>query len=114
MEKLIVTRHPALVEVLKEDFGIEGEVLSHVSDPSVLKGRDVYGVLPVNLAAECRSFTMLALNLPPELRGVELDAAQVREHLEGVETYVVLTRVRWNELAEFTNHVANGVVMKEI
>ena len=87
---VIVTRHPALVEVLIEE-GIapaSAQVIAHAT-PEEIRGRAVFGILPLHLAAEAESVTVIGLNLPPELRGQELNADQVREHMGGVATYRV-------------------------
>jgi hypothetical protein len=89
-DALIVTRHPALVEVLREDFGITGTVLAHAT-PEAIRGRRVVGVLPLDLAAEAASVTVVVLDLPAEMRGVELTADQVRQYMKGLRPFVVRT-----------------------
>lgn len=84
---LIVTRHPALIEFLRE-LGIDGEVIAR-GDEETVRGRDVYGVLPMHLAAECRQFTEIKLNLRPDQKGRELNLDEVREAFGGLVTYVV-------------------------
>lgn len=87
---LVVTRHPALLEVLAEK-GIatpETPVIAHAS-PEAVRGKNVAGVLPLSLAAECASITEVSLRLPAELRGRELSAEEVRAHMQGVRTYKV-------------------------
>jgi len=88
MSTIIVTRHPALVEVLREDFRIDGPVIAHATADDV-RGKRVVGVLPLHLAAAAESVTEVTLNLPPELRGKELTTDQVRQHLVGLSTYRV-------------------------
>jgi putative CRISPR-associated protein (TIGR02620 family) len=85
---IIVTRHPALVAVLAEDYGHTGPVLAHATADDV-RGKAVIGVLPLHLAAEAESVTEVTLNLPPELRGKELSVDEVRKHLVGLSTYRV-------------------------
>lgn len=87
---VIVTRHPALVTVLVEDGIVpQGvEVLAHATVNQV-RGRRVFGVLPLHLAAEAESITVVDLNLPADLRGQELGVEQVRAHMGGVATYRV-------------------------
>jgi putative CRISPR-associated protein (TIGR02620 family) len=88
---LIVTRHPGLVEYLRE-IGIataETVVVSHAT-PENVTGKHVCGVLPHNLSCLCESFTEIPLlNLPVELRGVELTLEQVREYAGTPVTYRV-------------------------
>lgn len=76
---LIVARHSGAVEWLNQR-GIVGEVISHVSDPSILEGRIVVGILPLNLAAKAKEVWAMDLpNLPAELRGKELTPTQMDE-----------------------------------
>ena len=86
---IVVTRHNGLLEYLSQEGCTWDEVISHVTDPNVLNGKNVLGVLPVNLAARCETFTELAMNIPAELRGKELTAEQTREYAIGMFTYKV-------------------------
>ena len=64
---LIVTRHAPLVEWLKLR-GIEGRVIAQAS-PADVAGKDVYGILPMWLAAEANSITEVSMpGLPLEAR----------------------------------------------
>lgn len=91
MEKVVVTRHPALVAYLEKYHLIpEGTpVLTHATAEEVA-GKHVIGVLPLHLAAEALAVTEVPLTLTPELRGQELTL----EHLEEVAgepvTYTVI------------------------
>jgi len=92
MEKinLVVTRHPGLVEYLRE-LGLAADkvqVVSHAT-PENVAGKRVCGVLPHNLSCLCESFTEVPLSLPAELRGVELTLDQVREYAGKPVTYTV-------------------------
>jgi putative CRISPR-associated protein (TIGR02620 family) len=87
---LIVTRHPGLVDYLRE-LGLVGEdveVIDHAT-PEVVTGRHVCGVLPHSLSCLTASFTEVPLRLTPELRGKELDLATLREIAEPPVTYRV-------------------------
>jgi putative CRISPR-associated protein (TIGR02620 family) len=89
-EKVVVTRHPALVEHLVEE-GIVNEdtpVLIHASADDIA-GKHVIGILPLHLAALAESVTVVPLSVPPELRGTELSVEQVREFAGLPATYVV-------------------------
>lgn len=96
---LIVTRHPALVQFLAEELGIEGEVIPHAT-PDMIRNRRVVGVLPLHLAALCESVTSVELNLPPELRGVELSLDQIKAHFVSCHTYVVRDLIGYNDEIE--------------
>ena len=89
-EAIIITRHSALVEVLK---GLVPELTNAKviaqATPSEVEGKHVYGVLPLHLAALADRVTTVSLNLPPELRGVELNVEQVRQYMSDLETFKV-------------------------
>ena len=87
---LIVTRHPALVDYLRE-LGVladDVEVIDHAT-PETVVGRHVCGVLPHSLSCLTASFTEVPLRLTPELRGKELDLATLREIAGDPVTYRV-------------------------
>lgn len=88
--ELIVTRHPGLVDYLREiNLASEDvQVVSHAS-AEVVAGRHVCGVLPHSLSCLCASFTEVPLNLPAELRGAELTLEQVRQFAGDPVTYVI-------------------------
>lgn len=88
MEKVIVTRHPALVEFLAE-LGVKGTVVSHANEETV-RGKHVFGVLPMRLAAEAGKFTEVSLLVPAELRGKELTLEEVKSLNPALTTYKVV------------------------
>ena len=90
IETIVVTRHAALVELLRER-GIIGEgarVIEHAS-PEDVRGKHVIGVLPLALAALAASVTEIPLRLTPEMRGKELDLPTLREIAGEPVTYKV-------------------------
>lgn len=86
---LIITRHKALVDYLRQSYGIEAEVLEHVEDPKVLDEKHVIGVLPLHLASRCASVTEIPLALTAEDRGRELGLARLREIAGKPATYSI-------------------------
>lgn len=87
---VVVTRHSALVEYLTE-LGVVptgAEVVTHATAEQV-RGRHVFGVLPLHLAAEAASVTEVTLRVPAELRGVELTLEQVRQFAGPLVEYKV-------------------------
>jgi len=87
---LIVTRHPALVDYLREN-GLANsttEVIAHAS-PDAVRGKHVCGVLPHSLSCLTKSFTEVPLYLPAELRGKELTLEQVRQYAQPAVTYKI-------------------------
>lgn len=90
VETIVVTRHPALVDLLVERGIIEAgtPVISHAT-PEQVAYRDVIGVLPLSLAALANSVTEIPLALTPELRGQELDLDTLRSIAGEAVTYRV-------------------------
>ena len=89
-DALIVTRHSALVEYLRELMPSlrDAEVRTHVTEDDV-RGRVVFGVLPLHLAALAKKVVVVPLNLPPELRGSELNLEQVKKYAGEPQAYIV-------------------------
>lgn len=90
MNKIIVTRHTALIEYLRE-IGLataETPVLSHATWEQI-SGKDVLGVLPLNLAVHANSVTEVPMEIPAELRGKELDLDTMRKYAGVPRTYTV-------------------------
>lgn len=75
-DSIIVTRHAGLVAWLAER-GITGEVKAQVG-PDDVRGKRVYGVLPLHLAAEAAEVVTVDMPLlKPEQRGQDLTPAQM-------------------------------------
>jgi len=87
---LVVTRHPALVDYLRELGLVERgvEIATHAS-PTLVAGRHVAGVLPHSLSCLTASFTEIPLKLTPELRGKELTIDILRDIADNPVTYQV-------------------------
>lgn len=93
MDTIIITRHPALLQLLEERGLVPAgtPVLAHATTADV-EGRHVIGVLPLSLAVHAASVTEIPLALPPELRGRELGIGSLRQYAGDPVTYRV-TRV---------------------
>jgi len=81
MQTVVITRHPALVEVLRE-LGLadaQTPILAHATAEQV-RGRRVIGVLPLHLAAEAAEVVEVPLHIPESLRGRELTADEIRRY----------------------------------
>ena len=89
MEKrtIIVTRHKALVEFLALK-GITGEVVEHATAENV-KGKIVYGVLPLHLAVLCERIVSVDLDIPADKRGAELTLEDIKAYYKGMQSYSV-------------------------
>lgn len=92
METVVVTRHPALVDLLIERGIIDREapVLSQVTAEDIA-GRHVIGVLPLSLAAHAARVTEVPITYPRDgaLRGQELSLEQLRNMAGPAITYRV-------------------------
>lgn len=91
MEKIVITRHPALVEYLREIGMIDEStaVSPHVNSPEEIAGKHVIGPCPLRLAAHAEQITEIPLTMPAELRGVELTLEQMRQYVGEPATYTV-------------------------
>lgn len=103
---IVVTRHPALVEYLLDKGIIDDDtpVLTHVTDPVTLRGKNVVGVLPLHLAAVCATVSVVPLDLGPEDRGKELPVERIREVASKLVVYEI------NELDETGNPVTPDIL----
>lgn len=83
-EIIIVTRHKALVQWLREKCpGLKNApALEHVGMEDV-RDKVVVGVLPFHLAAAARLVIEVPLNLRPEDRGRELSVEEMRDRVAG-------------------------------
>jgi hypothetical protein len=89
-ETIIVTRHPALLELLSEKLYISNTtpVISHATEDDV-KGKHVIGILPHHLSCLTASITEVALDIPEDKRGQELSIEELRLYYKGFATYRV-------------------------
>lgn len=86
--KILVTRHPALVEHFS-NMGITfDKVITHATVEDVT-GNDVYGVLPLHLASLANTVTTVDMDLPAEMRGKELSLEDIEKYFTGMSTYKV-------------------------
>jgi putative CRISPR-associated protein (TIGR02620 family) len=96
MSTIVVTRHQALVEYLREQDVITDDIeVKTQATADDVRGKHVIGALPYHLAAEAASITVVELNIPLDiivaisLQGMELSLEQVHEYAGNVRTYVV-------------------------
>ena len=87
---VVVTRHAALVQLLRELelVGDDVRVIAHATIEDV-RGKHVFGVLPLHLAAEAWRVTEVPLALEEEDRGKELPLSRLREIGQPPVTYIV-------------------------
>jgi len=93
MKKLVISRHNAFLQYLLQKGIVrenEYEVIPHISDSSLLKGKDIItSGLPLHLCSLANSVTIVTLNLPQELRGKELSIQDMQKYCTGIKTYKV-------------------------
>lgn len=91
LQKVVVTRHNALVAYMKE-LGLVDEttpVYPHVRG-SMIAGKHVFGALPLHLMALAAKVTVVPLrNVPHNLRGQDLSIEEVRMYAAPPVTYEV-------------------------
>jgi len=110
MKRIVVTRHPALVDYLREQNLIEDDVtvIDHVKSFTEIEGCHVFGVLPLSLAVHAAMVTDVPLALTPEDRGKELDLARVREIAGAPRTYQVYDEEKLDAVREYLYQSCEG------
>ncbi len=90
MEQIIVTRHPALIEYLKRNGYVTGNVkhISHANKEDI-EGKHVFGILPLWLACHTGKMTEVQLRLPPEKRAIELSIDDIEFYAVRPKTYII-------------------------
>lgn len=81
MEKVIVTRHQALVEyIIDQKLAPEGTpVYTHVN-PQDIEGKHVLGTLPFHLALNYPArITVIPFTIPQELKGKEIGLEDLKK-----------------------------------
>ncbi len=91
MEKLVVTRHWALIEYLRKHKLIEEDTphISFARNEQAVKGKHVFGVLPYWLAAAAEKITEVQIRVPPDKKGKELTLEDLERYALKPVTYVV-------------------------
>ena len=94
MNKIVTTRQPNLIHYLRKEGLIEDsvELMPRVL-PGEVRGKHVFGVIPLHLAAEAELVTEVPLIVPPHLRGKELTLEEIYRYARNPVTYRV-NRVR--------------------
>jgi len=101
-DRVIVTRHSALVEYLREigQAGMDTRVIAHAAAEDV-RDKVVVGVLPLHLAALAAHVIEVPLDLPTDMRGMELSIEQVRQYAGRPVRYRVGAEHACPECGEF-------------
>ena len=90
MDKIIVTRHQALIDYLKEIGIIDGNepIVAHATADDV-RDKHVIGVVPLSLACLAKKVTEVPLLIPSSMRGKELSIDDMRRYADSPVTYKV-------------------------
>ena len=90
VKKLIVTRHPALVQYLK-DKGYIDDSVEHLTFAAIadVKDKHVFGILPNWLACHTDKFTEVQLRLPTGKRATELTMDEIKFYANKPRTYII-------------------------
>ena len=91
-EKVVITRHPALVEYLQE-VGIVPEgvrVITRATEDDVRYKHVIGAAIPVRMAAKANRVTEIPLALTREDRGRKLSLERLREIAQPPRTYIVV------------------------
>ncbi len=90
---ILVTRHNNLAHFLRVHCGLEWEKwVTHIYPEQIvemIRGKEVFGVLPYHLAAITKSVTIAQFEIPEEKRGRDLNLREMKESFLGLRTYTV-------------------------
>lgn len=87
-ENVIVTRHPVVAEFFRVEMGIIAKVLPFARMHEV-KGKNVYGHLPLPMAAEAKSVTVVHADIHENDLLSDITLAEYKKHVRDVRTYKV-------------------------
>lgn len=90
MEKIVVTRHIALLQYLINNKYVESNV-KHLSHATIddIRGKHVFGIMPNWLSCHADKLTELQLRLPVEKRGIELTLKEIEFYIVKPKTYII-------------------------
>ena len=92
MEAVVVSRHPAMLDYLIEEGWVQpGTPFVTKAQPNDVRGKHVFGVVPMWLAAETELLTEVVVHTPWEWRGQvnELTVEQIRTYVRDPVTYEI-------------------------
>lgn len=88
MKVVIVSRHPATVNLLKSKYP-DAEIISHMTEDNIPSNALVIGNLPIEMIAKVlekgNRFVSVVLNIPQELRGKELNEEELKKYAKFIE-----------------------------
>ena len=91
--KVLITRHEATKQLFRELNIIDGNtlILDHIDKSNIhlIKNKDVIGILPLDLAVQCKSSTSPIWDIPLEARGNEWEYEEIKRYFKGMKKYEV-------------------------
>ena len=90
MEKIIVTRHDNVRKYIIESGMVPENTPCYESiEKEFARGKHIYGIVPLELAAAAAKVTEVKITLRKNLWGKELSMDQIQACLKYVKTFVV-------------------------
>lgn len=89
---IVICRHEYTLSLLKEKGIIkDGDIiLDHIDNIEQIKGKDVLGTLPIDLAEKCKSILFIKWDIPLEARGREWTKEETYKYYNGISKYKVI------------------------
>lgn len=90
--QIVITRHPEFEKLLIElGYIKKGEytLITHISDIDQIRGKNVIGILPLNLAAHTKSVLFPTWKIPNSFRGKEWTYEETKKFFRGMHKYKV-------------------------
>jgi hypothetical protein len=84
---VIVTGQPAMVEYLRERYGLEDAEVLERPAPEAVRGKVVFGEVPFEVA--CEAALVVQVPLPRRLEGKPLTLEELRRHAKAPQVFQV-------------------------
>lgn len=95
--KIIVTRHDVIAEFFRKELGIHAKRINYAR-PYEIKGKDVYGVLPLAFIPECNSLTTILGTLRQNEDDIDnLSYEEFKNQIVDVRKYTAQSESVWNK-----------------
>lgn len=94
--KIIVTRHDVIAEFFRKELGIYAKRINYAR-PYEIKGKDVYGTLPLSFIPECNSLTTILGTLRQNENDIDnLSYSEFKNQVVDVRRYTAQSESVWN------------------
>lgn len=105
-----VERHEVIVDILRERGVIGDEVEVAPESAEAVRGRDVFGVLPLSMAAEARSVTTVSVSASLVDAGFPWSDGRTRERAGGIGRFMVV-RIGCQAEIDFMASLGGGSIL---